>query len=401
MKNMRIILRKKYRWKLKHIDEVLLLALAFVTSWAYIMPTSYFDEIFLVLLFGYILVTHKKLDNNLLKIILCYVIWCLLGLIMNMKMNLYSLIQLIDSLKPIIMLLCISAIKIDEEKTDSILHIFELINIPSIGVGIINAVRYNYLHMELLIDTGTLKIINGTIVERAGGLIGHSGVFSEVCAVLFIIVLFHEKTGTKKILKMAFYLIGLYCGRGRFPLVIAVAAIFWYFWKKISSQNKKYLFWIIIFTVVGLAYPIYLHVSDLFALDFQNQIRFVALRSVMKLLKDVLMFGVGIGNLGNSGSITNNYDLYRQLNMIGFGDVDWESQLAKSLLQTGLIGTILWYCPFILYFYKIYTKKRQDKYKNLTSFLLGYYIVNSFINKSYTLPFLVVLCVVISVELNE
>jgi hypothetical protein len=318
-----------------------------------------------------------------------------------MRFSFYSFFQIFDNLKPMIMLLCVTAISVTEKKTDSFLHMFELVNAPSVAVGIINAVMYNYLHIGRLIDTGTLKRYGDVFLLRAGGFIGHSGPFSETCAVLFIVALFREKSGIKKWIKMAFFALGLYCGRGRFPLGVAVAAVFWYLWTKIAAKNRKYLIFAAIFIAILAAYPTFVYVLELFLPDLESQIRFHGFRTVLVLITSVLFFGVGIGTIGNEGSMAANYDLYSSLGIVRYGGKDWESQLAKSLLQTGVIGTVMWYTPFVKSLHKIYIGGGQGRYRNLTFFLLIYYIANSFINKSYTLPFLLLLCVLISAQYYE
>lgn len=397
---MRFVLKKWHNIFLLNIETFLLFAMIIVTSWAYLMPTTFFDEIITILLFFNIIFTHKKLNKSFLKTIIFYVIWCSGGLLVNRRINLYALIQLFDNLKPILILLCILAIRMTKERIELFLKMFEIVNFPSVVIGILTAYMYNYLHLNRIIESGTLKRYGNDIILRAGGLTGHSGAFTETCAILFLLVLFQEKSSIKKWIKIVFYALGLYCGRGRFPLVITILGVFWYIWGKLSKRSQKYLGVFIFFVASILLYPIFQYIKNTFMYDFNNQIRFHALKIVFILLTKVLFFGVGVGNIGNINSITNNYDLYLNLNMIKYGYIDWESHLAKCLLQTGIIGTIIWYFPFFKCLFRVYYTK-QSKYKDILLFFISYYIINSFINKSYNLPFLLLLCALISSKYYE
>lgn len=397
---MRFVLKKWHNIFLLNIETFLLFAMIVVTSWAYLMPTTFFDEIITILLFFNIIFTNKKLNKSFLKTIIFYVIWCSGGLFINRRINLYALIQLFDNLKPVLILLCILAIRMTKERIELFLKMFEIINFPSIVIGILTAYMYNHLHLNRIIESGTLKRYGDDILLRAGGLIGHSGAFSETCAILFLLVLFQEKNNIKKWIKISFYALGLYCGKGRFPLFMVILGTLWYIWRQLPKKTQKYLIVFIVFIVNILSYPTFQYFKNIFMYDFNNQIRFHALKIVFILLANVILFGVGVGNIGNIHSITNNYDLYLGLNMIKYGYIDWESHLAKSLLQTGIVGTIIWYFPFFKCLFKIYNTK-QEKYRDILLFFILYYIVNSFLNKSYNLPFLLLLCVLISSKYYE
>lgn len=379
--------------------DIMIFLLVFISSYAFFMPTTYFDEIIILICFAYICITHKKIDKITLLFGVVYIVWCCVGLIFNFRLNQYSLLQMLDSIKLLFLLECVLSMKYSISETDKFTRMIQIVNIPSVVVGIINAVRYNYLHQPLLIETGTLKIIDGVLIERAGGLFGHSGPFSTICAVLFIIVLFRDEFNYKKVMKLAFWGVGLYCGRGRFPLIVAMAAIIYYLWYKISAKKRKYLMIMVIAVGIVCLYPMYKYATELYAVDIEYQVRFVALRMISKAWNNVALFGLGIGSIGNQYSMLYNYSLYQQLGAVRYGAFDWESQLAKSLLQTGIIGTILWYYPYIRGL-KMCWQAEENKDKRLAIFLVLFFLADSVINKTYDLPFTLIVFVFISEQMN-
>ncbi|MDK2830224.1 MAG: hypothetical protein PWP67_3060 [Clostridium butyricum] len=381
------------------IDELLIYMLILVTSWQFFMPSTWLDEFVIIVLVAYTIVQKKAINKNFLILVCTYVVYCSIGLLVNRRISFYSIFILVDNFKPILLLVFILELKISKEKLVSVLNFFEIVNIPSLIIGIINAVRYNYLHQDLIISTGTFKDINGVIIERAGGMLGHSGSFSEVCAVLVIITLFHPKQKFFRWIKIIFYFIALYFGRGRFPLAIVIIAFCYFAFLNISKSLRKYLIYLFIFIGVLLSFPTMQYVMETFSTDFENQVRFVALRAIFSLITNVLLFGVGIGCLGNEKSILYNIDLYRALDLIKYGMLDWESQFAKNLLQTGIVGTVIWYVPFISCLHKVI--KSTGEYKIVTMYMLIFYITNTILNKGYSMPFLVVMCILVAIQLNH
>lgn len=381
------------------IWEWILFALVLVTSWAAIMPTSFLDETLLGALFIYIVVTKKKLNTKLVKCCAIYVIWCILGLLFNLRLSFYSIAQLIDSMKPMILLILVMALEWTENKVDCFIEFVKVINIPSVIVAIINSIRYNYLHQSLLIETGTLKEVDGRLIERAGGLLGHSGPFSTTCAVVFIAILFKsEENSTKKIISLLFWGMGLYVGKGRFPLIVAAGAVLFYLWNNLKKEWRKYFLVCLLSIVVLTVIPLYRFLTEIFSLDIESQIRFIAIRMIFVMIQYVIFFGVGIGNIGNTNSYLENSDLYVKYDILGSKGYDWESQFAKSMLQTGVIGTILWYYPFIYALRKVYGG-RESRMKTLTIYLLWFFLINSIINKTYELPFLLIVVVLSSSQI--
>jgi|GEM_PF-5140812 hypothetical protein len=378
------------------LGEVLLMVLLLCSSWEFIVPVTVIDEVVLIVLILYIIIVHKKVDKLVIKIICIYIMYCLGGIVVNMRMNSSSITALVDNIKPIIFLVMITALSLDKNTIKRIVCFFERINVVSIFVGILNVICHNYLHINLLVGTGRIRMVAGKYVYRMGGLTGHTGIMSEICAILIILTIFNSKLQKKHFVKLAFYFMGMYFAGGRLPMIVSLVAIVFFMWGKIKLKMRKYL--LVFFGVVmgTFAYPVVNYVTQLYQTDIENQIRFIAIRLIYSMITSVLFFGVGIGNIGNANSIVYNRDLYQHLDVIRYGGFDWESTIAKNLLQTGVIGTALWYAPFLINFYRVI--KSNGEYKNMTVFIFGYYLANTILNKAYSIPFLFILCILSSYQ---
>ena len=357
------------------------------------MPSTYLDEILMIAFIPYII--YKRLVNKKILIaIACFISWSTLGLLVNFNLNFYSLYIIVDTLKPIILLLCFMSIDINECRFKKILDCYCVVNVPSAIVGIINGYRYNYLGLDLIINSGSLKYIDGVLVERAGGLIFTSGVFTDVCAILFICILFVYEWNKKKVLLLGLFLIALLFGRGRFPLLLTILGICLYLWMKLNYKYRKVL---LISIVAFIGFSLFLivpYVMNEYAIDIENQVRFVPYYLIGSIPVQVMLFGLGIGNIGNENSYLYNSSLYFEYGVTHYAGWDWESQLGKLLVQTGITGAILWFYPFLHGLKK--ALKSRSKHRNVCVFLICYYLINLVMNKSYEVQILVLVCTAIS-----
>ena len=381
------------------IEQILIIGLIFVTSWKFILPSTWFDEVFLVIIVGYFVLIGKKVNRKYINVFAFYIIWCILGALLNRNINMYTIFSMLDNLKPILIFCIIISIKVSNNDVIWYKKWAEIINFPSVLIGILNGYLYNILGRDVLIDSGTLKYYGTILVHRSGGLIGHSGEFTELCAILFLLVLFIDKNTCSKYLKLAIYAIGIYCGRGRFPLALIFCGVVWYLWLHISKKNRKRLIFFVILSIFALIYPIYIYFINMFSLDIEYQIRFVALRKIMELLPYIVFFGVGCGAIGNTYSADYNSQLYRKLSIERYSGYDWESTFAKCMIQTGVIGTVLWFYVFFDAIIKMI--KKRNAYRDLALLLMIYYVLNCFINKSYVMPMLAIVSVLVSSVLFE
>ena len=384
----------KLKWKPISLSNLYVFLLILVSCWEVIMPSSFFDEILLIGMLVYIGVKKCFLSRKMSLIITLFLTWSLIGILLSFHASGYSLFILIDSIKPLLMLVTFLAIRIDENYFKRIVEYYCIINIPSAIVGIINGVFYNYLGRELLIDSGSLKYIDGVLVERAGGLVFVSGVFSDICAMLFVCVLFMYKWDIKKIILLSLYLVGLLFGRGRFPLLLMATGVSWYLWVKLHNKYRKFLLFVIIGIMTIATGPLVKYILTEYAFDFENQVRFVPYSMLFIIPEQILFFGAGMGIVGSTDSYLYAADLYSKYGVDSSKGLDWEAQLGKLLVQTGVVGTVLWFYPFVCGLINAF--KSKSIYRNVCIFIIGYYLINLTMNKSYEVQILVLVCSAIS-----
>lgn len=77
----------------------------------------------------------------------------------------------------------------------------------------------------------------------------------------------------------------------------------------------------------------------------------------------------------------------------------YESHFAITFVELGLIGLIMWYVPIMIYCYRIY--RYSNSHKLLVLALMGAYLTNIFINKSYNVVALLILSMAVSLALKE
>lgn len=369
-----------------------------VSSFEYLIPISWFDEIALVILTVYMVVRKRKIEKSLIFTVCMFFIYCIVGLFINMRINIYSIFSLFDMIKPIFLIGLIVNTKLNSKNVKTIIYFFQVVNIPSVMVALVGEIWVNMLHRPWVIETGTYKLYDGMLILRAGGLYGHSGVFSSICSVLVIITVFDKKMGRKRWLLAMFFFVGLCCGRGRWPLFYTVMALFCYIYFNITKKNRKYILGILIIVAIVAIYPVIQFVLREYAIDLETQIRFAGYRVIIEHIPQIVLFGYGVGSIGNLYSIKYNYSLFYELGIVKWGMNDWESTFAKSMMQVGVTGTILWYKTLIVYLYKV--AKSIGKYKELTLLLLTIYILDTLINKAYNIPYIIILAVFISYQIN-
>lgn len=393
---------KKIRIKKPKFDFELLLLYGFilVTSWQIVMPTTYFDELFLIALIIYEIAVKKiKWDRKSFLAISIYVLYCCLGLVVNFRISMYSLFVLLDSIKPNILLLTVSALKLTDEKTKKVIKFFTVINLISVVIGLYNTYSFYYGNGHLLFDSGNRREVGNIIQYRMNGLTSHVGEMATNCLILIAIFLFKDKHKILDYILLGISFVGLLATRGRFTLIACVTFFAYFAWNKTHLKGKRKILVGIPFVIVIFIIFFGGNVLSYYAPDLENQVRFAAWKSIINLLPNVLMLGVGIGNIGNEKSILYNRDLYSKVNEVRFGNMDWESTIGKSLLQTGVFGTILLLYPLIRCLKKII--KARGEYHVLTLSLFLYYLVDLFLNKAYDIPFIGVLAILVSNQLSK
>ncbi|MGN8656024.1 hypothetical protein ACTNEQ_14670 [Blautia obeum] len=372
----------KFRTVIRKNDIYVLLLIIMIvgSSWDALLGTSYLDEIALICLLGVSLLFRIHVDTLPLVCLLIYSMICLLGLLRGYG----SLTDAFNYIKCMLTFVMIPALNLKNIDKKRIWNVFKLSNAISVAVGITNSVCYNVLHRNLIFESGNLKDIDGVLVHRMAGFCSFSGVMATICLCLLVVDLFKADKKFLDYFWVLYWLVGIYCTRGRVPLYSAVCIIAIYFWKCLPIKLRKKIFPFFFLTAILLCIIVIPSALDYiktqFAEDFQNQIRwkvylkYSEIFDVGWLVLPNLFLGVGCGYLGTV----------------------YESHFAITLIETGIVGLSAWYAPLIFYFVRLIRANRYTEKNLAVMVLLGFYLVNCFINKSYDVPFLPVMCVLLN-----
>ncbi len=362
--------------KKNSINVVVICIALFATSWEAVIGFSYIDEICIIVLMLMCLLSLKKISGTMawFSILYLFILFC--G---GVGYDNISIIDILDKMKPIAILFSFMIFDFSEKQIDGMFSFFEIINIPSILIGIMNVYMYGNTG-RVLFESGTYKEIDGNIVLRMGGFVGHSGTMAEICLVLIICSLFKTRAFSwEKIVKVGFYFIGLLATRQRFCLYVAVITFVVWVLFMIPDGYRKYVVIISVFAicVIGMMYftDIIQIINRNFASDFENQIRFKALRRAL-MFDYNLIWGNGAGYLGTR----------------------YESNIAIVMVESGFCGLILYYGAFIYCGLKIYFSK--TRYHVIGTYIMVFYLMNSIINKGYSIPILFVIGILLSESNN-
>lgn len=378
MEDYKLRIRKSIR---KNDIYVLILIIMVVgSSWDALLRTSYLDEFSLICLLLFTMVFRLKIDVRLFVCLLIYSLTCFVGLLRGYG----GFGDAINYIKCILMFVLLPFLGLTEHDKKKILNAFKYANAISVTVGIANYLCYNILHRSLVFESGNLKYIDGILVHRMAGFSSFSGVMATICLCLFILDLFKTNKKISDYLWIAFWFIGLYCTRGRFPFYVSICIIVFYFWRGLPQKWRRRVLPIValICAIVGVTMisSFFEYIFVQFSRDFQNQIRWKAYLKVDDILNSGwlsiinIIFGVGCGYLGTV----------------------YESHFAITLIETGLIGLIAWYMPLLSYLLRLIKTSGQNEKNTVLIVILGFYLINIFINKSYDVPYLPIMCILMN-----
>jgi len=200
----------------------------------------------------------------------------------------------------------------------------------------------------------------------------------------------------------------------RLPFVFTLGYFAFYYCKAINSKLIKAMGVCIAAIVTTILITIlinnFFNVGlNYFENEAENTIRLYSLSKAGEIIKDNGFFGVGIGRFGDRASVLYNSDIYYKYSfrtdMIKFafdkpGSM-FESHLAKQIIETGIIGTLLFYGVFLIL---IINSKGSSGKKNpifLLKYLTLVILLNSIFNPIYTIPLYLITCLLSSTEDNQ
>lgn len=392
--------------KLDKMGEFLIILLMIIMSYQSIFSKyfSFLDEIIIIFLFVlsivYIILKKKYCDIKTYIYILIYIILTLITALLRKYNFLMYSIEIFNYVKLFALFESFKTIKLDKTKLNKLIKYFFIINIPSIICGI-----YQILKFELTNDATGFMYRNNTI--RVDGFSGHPITLGMIGAIVFYFCLRNIKSLKKDIKYLIISIISLVIvilTGSRFPLAILIIMLLYDIFFRIKEKykiNTKIIF--IIITCLLLITLIMLGINYEKIEDYidneKSSIRLYSLTKVPEILSKYPILGTGIGTYSCRVSIQYKSVVYEEFNfsedMLNFATENissgFESHLAKQLIETGLVGTILYYG----YFINILIHAIKKKNKDVILFIL-IMLLNSIINQIYNLPLVLISGILIS-----
>ena len=207
-----------------------------------------------------------------------------------------------------------------------------------------------------------------------------------IMSLLYIVILF----GTKTRLAIAIFIIGI------------VIMIFDKVINIFGTKLNKMFISVLILMIPILVMTNYANIETYLDEDIDNTIRFYSIKKSIEILEDYPILGTSIGTFNGNGSLRYNKTIYNKynfdnnfLNIAMESSSGFESQLARQLIETGILGTLLYYSIFINTIIFL-VNKNKTKYNKCFIFIIIVNIINSFLNPMYSLPLVIFSLIAIS-----
>ncbi len=366
---------------------------------------NYLDEFIIILILVINILINDKIVINKKKIILLisYFLISIITLIIRAYDVEAYVIDLIYTIKPFILIEVISSLKLNTKQFDRCMNFFIILNTFSIFYGFYNS----YLsHQGIYITNGLYR----DWVYRIEGFSGHPANMASLC--LFTIVYIVNKMqiiknqNTKSIMKVIqiglvlLNIVAIYYTLARVQLFALILYFLFLIYNKIKRYNKKVLFIILIVTITIIAIIISMNIEKIlyeYEGDFENAIRFYAISKIPEVLNKYPILGTSLGSFSTEESIKNNSYVYTEFQFATYilntaKEVStslFESNFAKQMIQTGLLGTLLYYS----YFYILYKENKNNFH---AKYWILFVVANSILNLIYSVQILVPLALIIS-----
>lgn len=295
--------------------------------------------------------------------------------------------ELLNNLKPLIILLLFSMIEISTEYRDFIFKGFLIGNIPSVIMSI-----YQYFGREQGYALG-LKMRNE--MGRISGFAGHPINYAYILVSMILILLYFNslKAATKK-QNAAFYLISaglfflLLYTQSRYPLLLLFLVVILTTILKRKNMTRVIAFTTLCFVsiiVIIMLFPSF----TLFFEGEANSVRMIGIQTGLKSLLTFPALGSGLGTFGTESSFRLNSYVYKLFDVnynaqrttnLSSGQF-FEAGLFQKITENGLLGTFAYYYIMLYYLWKSIRKKSLFDFGMIIIF-----IFNSIFNTLYQLP---------------
>ncbi len=390
---------KKNIWE--KLEKILIYAFLTYIVFMGIIPFKFLDELITILLIGIHIVKNKKLviDKKKIILLLIYILITFLTVLIRKYYLEAYIMDLIYTLKPFILLEAISCTNISDKNLNKYIRFLITINTFSIVYAFYN---YYLASKGIYIEGGLYR----NWVYRPDGFSGHPANLANIC-MISIAYLFQNIQNIKSkksklyILIIVLNLSCIYFTLARLQLFIIIIYVMYFIYQKINKTSIKIMVFLLlagscIFTLMD-----YKKILNNYTNDIDNAIRFQAIKKVPEVLNKYPLLGTGVGSFSTKESIELNSYVYNEFN---FSNIIietakkssmslFESNMAKQLIQTGILGTLLYYS----YFFMLYKKIRNNDRKSINAkFWLIFIVISSALNVIYDVQLLVPLALLIA-----
>lgn len=393
--------------KMEKVLEFLIIFLMIIMSYQSIFSRycSFLDEFVIIGLFIisilYIIFEKKYYDIKNCNYIIIIFMFLTLATFLLRKYNIVMyVIEIFNYIKIFILFESLKIAKINEAKLNKLIKYFFIINIPSMICGL-----YQILRFELTSETNGFMYRNNTI--RIDGFAGHPITLGMIGTIIFYFSISNIKSlkkDTKYLIISIISFIIVILTKSRFPLVISIFMLLYEFIFRLKEKyniSKKNI--IIAISCILLIMLIILSMNykkiEEYIENERSSIRLYSLEMVPRILSKYPILGTGVGTYSCKVSIQYKSTVYEEFDfskhMLNFATENissgFESHLAKQLIETGIMGTVLYYGYFINMLHCAIKKKNKD----MICFILVM-LVNSIINQIYSIPLVLILGILIS-----
>ena len=370
---------------MKKVNMIFILLFLVTTSYQSIFP-NFSDEALIVIWFIYFLrkvVITKKLRLSIVVAFL-YIIISLFTLLLMNGIHKAYFIDIINDLKIFMLFILFSSVNLNSNDIKNIMKFYIILLIPNIVIALIEFVQIYIFKVNI-----PGKMRNG--VTRLSALSGHPIHLGYIAMAIGL-----WKIYNKKYIQSSIYVLILLGTQTRLTIAIFIIGIALMILNKVMNLLGKKLNKMFI-SIIILIIPIFImtNYNSIIAYldeDVENTIRFYGIKKSIEIVQDYPLLGTSIGTFNGKGSLLYNRMIYNNyqfsqgiLNTALKSSSGFESQLARQLIETGILGTILYYSIIIYSTSYLFTKTKL-KYCKYFLFFNLVNIINSLLNPLYSLP---------------
>ena len=348
---------------MKKVNILFILLFLLITSYQSIFP-NFSDEILIIIWFGYFLINvllRKVILSKKLKLSISmaslYIIISLFTLLLMNGIHKAYFIDIINDLKIFMLFILFSSISLNSNDIKNIMKIYIILLIPNMVIAIGDFIQVYIFKVNIL---GQMR--NG--VARISALSGHPIHLGYITMSVGL-----WKIYNKKYIQSFIYVLILLGTQTRLAINIFGIGIVLLILNKIinlfSKKLNKMFISMLILMIPILVITNYSGIKSYLEDDIKHTIRFYGIKKSVDILEDYPLLGTSIGTFNGKGSLLYNKTVYnayefRQhyLDLALISSSGFESQLARQLIETGILGTILYYGVLYIKQY-IYLEKKN------------------------------------------